>query len=145
MESMVFPPSLLSTASAAEFKLAPKHAFYRVVAIDAKGNRSGASDYVAGPRPYIYSSPATDARIGAPYRYEAKTVASIGDLTNRDPGGGEPLQAAFWDADQAKFSLGGFPRASWVVPPEFTLYHAMPLRSPYRAAADPARAAYSPA
>jgi hypothetical protein len=32
-------------------------------------------------------------------------VASIGDLTNRDPGGGEPLQAAFWDADQAKFSL----------------------------------------
>ena len=104
-ESRVFPPNLLAGTSGTEFKLLPRHAFYRVVAIDAKGNRSGPSDYMAAPRPFIYTEPATEVRIGAPYRYEVKTVASIGDLTERDPGGGQPLQAAFWDADQPKYSL----------------------------------------
>jgi hypothetical protein len=105
VESQVFPPNFLAGASGTEFKLRPQHAFYRVVAIDAKGNRSGPSDYAAGPRPFIYSEPATDARIGVPYRYEAKAIASIGDLTDRVLGPGEPLQEGFWDADEPRFSL----------------------------------------
>ena len=39
-------------------------AFYRVVAVDAAGNRSGPSDYAAAPRPVIVSAPVTAARKG---------------------------------------------------------------------------------
>ena len=37
-------------------------AFYRVVAVDAAGNRSGPSDYAAAPRPVIVSAPVTDGQ-----------------------------------------------------------------------------------
>ena len=37
-------------------------AFYRVVAVDAAGNRSGPSDYAAAPRPLIVSEPVTEPR-----------------------------------------------------------------------------------
>jgi hypothetical protein len=49
--------------------------------------------------------PATEAQVGVEYRYEVKTVASIGDLTDRNVVTGESLQEAFWDADEPKFSL----------------------------------------
>jgi len=104
-KSRIFPANRLASISGTQFKLVPRHAFYRLVALDRNGNRSGASDYVAGPRPFIYSEPAAQARIGAPYRYEVKTIASIGDLTYRDFGAEESYQAAFWDADQPRFSL----------------------------------------
>ena len=103
--SRTFPANWLANTSGTQFQLVPRHAFYRVVAVDLKGNRSGASDYVAGPRPFIYSEPETEARIGSAYRYEAKTIASIGDLTFRDFGPNESYQSAFWDADQPKYSL----------------------------------------
>ena len=104
-KSKIFPANRLATTTAIRFELHPRQAFYRVVAVDAKGNRSGASDYATGPRPFIYSDPPTEAKVGAAYRYEVKTIASIGDLTYRDFGPGESYQAAFWDADQPKFSL----------------------------------------
>jgi hypothetical protein len=103
-ESQLFAPNALASSTVPEFKLQPRHAFYRVVAVDLKGNHSGASDYVAAPRPFIYSQSAGEARIDAAYRYEAKTIASIGDLANRDSDADE-VQTGFWDADQPKYSL----------------------------------------
>ncbi len=86
-------------------KMTPTHAFYRVVAIDGSGNRSGSSDYAEAPRPWIYTEPSRTAKIGAPYQYEPRTVRSIGDLTYRHTVPGEQYQSAFWDADQPVFSI----------------------------------------
>ena len=47
-------------------------AYYRVVAVDGKDKRSGDSDYVEAPRPFIYSTPVTSAPAGQPYRYQVQ-------------------------------------------------------------------------
>jgi hypothetical protein len=100
----VFPSNLIATSQEPRLSLVPVHAFYRVVAVDEKGNRSGPSDYASAPRPLIYSRPVTEVRAGEPYRYEVKTISSIGDLTYRNfPG--LSYQAAFWDADKPRFML----------------------------------------
>jgi hypothetical protein len=104
-KSRIFPANRLAATSGTRFRLQPQHAFYRVVGVDLKGNQSGASAYVADPRPFIYSERPAEARVGKSYRYEVKTIASIGDLTYRDFGAEESYQAAFWDADQPRFSL----------------------------------------
>lgn len=105
-KSKVFPANLLSTATEPFFQLRPSHAFYRVVAVDENGVRSGSSDYVAAPRPYVYSqAPVSEIKAGTPFRYEVKTIASIGDLSFRDFGPGQSYQSAYWDADRPRFSL----------------------------------------
>src|SRR5262249_5938278 len=105
-ERVVFPPNLIATTQASPFLFQPRHAFYRVVAVDEKGNKSGASDYASGPRPLVYSEPVTQATAGVPYRYEVKAISSIGDLRYRAFGGNpDSYQAAFWDAEHPKFSL----------------------------------------
>jgi hypothetical protein len=71
--------------------------FYRVVAVDAQGQRSGASDYATAPRPFVYSE------LGTPYRYQAATVASRGDLRVRTVDG-RPV-ADFWDTEKPRFTL----------------------------------------
>ncbi|HMF16648.1 MAG TPA: hypothetical protein VKE98_05540, partial [Gemmataceae bacterium] len=38
-------------------------AYYRVVAVDEKGNRSGPSDFAEAPRPIIWSRPVTSAKV----------------------------------------------------------------------------------
>ncbi len=45
--------------------------------------------------------------MGVPYRYEVKTISSIGDLTYRDFPPDESYQGAFWEPDQPRFSLVG--------------------------------------
>ena len=75
------------------------------VAVDERGNRSGSSDFVEGPRPWIYTEAPREVRAGVPYRYEAKTIRSIGDLSYRDFGPGGSYQSAYWDPDQPRFSL----------------------------------------
>jgi len=60
--------------------------FYRVVAVDDQGERSGPSDYAAGPRPVIYSQPVVTASVGAAYRYQARATRSLGDLSARMKG-----------------------------------------------------------
>ncbi len=55
-------------------------AYYRVVAIDEQGKRSGPSDYVAAPRPFIFSKPVETAKVGAEYRGQVATIRSLGDL-----------------------------------------------------------------
>jgi hypothetical protein len=77
-------------------------AFFRVVAIDSQGNRSGPSDYAATPRPFFYTRPPTPAKVGEPYRYEAKVIRSLGDLRcRRSPS--SSYNAAFWDREEITF------------------------------------------
>ena len=62
-----FPANFVAESSASELEVVGPHvklpgankAFYRVVAVDAAGNRSGPSDYAASPRPIIFSAPVT--------------------------------------------------------------------------------------
>ena len=86
-------------------------AYYRVVAVDGQGKRSGDSDYVEAPRPFIYSAPVTSAPAGQPYRYQVKAIRSIGDLTRRDAAKPKP-GAKFWKIEPLKFSLTQKP--SWM-------------------------------
>ena len=81
-------------------------AFYRVVAIDARGNESGPSDYIAVPRPFIYTAPKSNATVGSTYRYQAHSTRSIGDLTY------EMGIEAFWACENLTWKLVSAP--SWL-------------------------------
>jgi hypothetical protein len=59
-------------------------AFYRVVAIDARGNESGPSDPIAMPRPFIATGPHPKAAVGQVYHYRPHSLRSIGDLSYAD-------------------------------------------------------------
>jgi hypothetical protein len=100
-----FPANRLAETAQTHLDLLPRHAFYRVIALDEHGNRSGPSDFTATPRPFIYSQAPTTAAVGVPYRYEAKSIRSIGQLTSRDFPPEEWYQYAFWEPDQPRFSL----------------------------------------
>jgi len=86
-------------------------AYYRVVAVDDSGKRSGDSDYVEAPRPFIYSVPVTSAPAGQPYRYQVQAIRSIGDLTRRDNTKPKP-GTRFWKIEPLKFALTEKP--SWM-------------------------------
>ena len=79
-------------------------AFYRIVAVDADGLRSGPSDYAEAPRPFIYSTPSPRAVAGDIYRYQIKILRSSGDLRCVSDGPHRYL-SAFRDADQPRFLL----------------------------------------
>jgi hypothetical protein len=117
---VTLPANHLTRVEASPLSLLPEHAFYRVVAVDAKGVRSGASDYAAAPRPFIYTKPPSEAKLRKELTYEAKTVVSIGDLTYRAFGANpDSYQLAYWDADQPVYTLleeeprCGHPDAIW--------------------------------
>jgi len=78
-------------------------AFYRVVAVDEKGNRSGPSDFAQAPRPIIYSSPVIDAKVGSPYRYSLAAIRSLGDLRTRVVAGKETMN--YWDVETPRFAI----------------------------------------
>jgi hypothetical protein len=78
-------------------------AYYRVVAVDARGNRSGPSGYVEAPRPVLWSRPVRAARVGAEYRYALAAIRSLGDLRTRVVGGKETM--SYWDIEQPRFAL----------------------------------------
>jgi hypothetical protein len=78
-------------------------AFYRVVAIDDKGKRSGPSDYAAAARPFIYTKPATTAKVGTEFTYQVAAVRSLGDLRLRVVDGKEV--ASFWDIEKPRYVL----------------------------------------
>ena len=84
---------------------------YRVVAVDGNDKRSGDSDSVEAPRPFIYSAPVTSATAGKPYRYQVKAIRSIGDLTRRDAAKPKP-GTRFWKIETLRFSLTQKP--SWM-------------------------------
>ncbi len=90
-------------------------AYYRVAAVDDRGNRSGPSAYAAAPRPLISTRPVVTARSGQPYRYQLAAIRSLGDARNRGPVG-----MGFWDLE----------RPAWVLeqgPPWLTLDKATGL------------------
>jgi hypothetical protein len=78
-------------------------AFYRVVAVDDRGQRSGPSDYAAVGRPFIYSRPPDATKIGTELRYQVFAVRSLGDLRLRTVAGKEV--ASFWDIETPRFAL----------------------------------------
>ncbi len=80
-------------------------AFYRVVAIDANGVESGPSDFLAMPRPFVFTAPPAEVAAGARYRYQARTIRSIGDLRCRTLEPGKSYNAKFWDVEHPAWSL----------------------------------------
>lgn len=78
-------------------------AFYRVVAVDAAGKRSGPSDYATAPRPFIFSKPPTRATKGKEFQATVSTIRSLGDLRMRMVEGKETT--GFWDVEKPRFSL----------------------------------------
>ncbi len=113
-----FPANFVVETSASELEvLGPQvklrganKAFYRVVAVDASGNRSGPSDYAAAPRPVIVSTPAAKATKGVAYRYPVAAIRSLGDLRTRVIGGKETM--GFWDVERLRFDIERGP--SWL-------------------------------
>src|SRR5262249_34090752 len=85
-------------------------AFYRVVAVDDRGARSGPSDYAAAARPFIYSNPPKSAKVGAEFRYPVAAVRSLGDLRLRVVDGKEV--AGFWDVGKPRVEIVRGP--AWV-------------------------------
>lgn len=79
--------------------------------MDSHGKRSGDSDYVEAPRPFIYSTPVSHAPAGQIYRYQVQTVRSLGDLRRRDNAKPRP-GTRFWKIERLTFSLTQEP--SWM-------------------------------
>jgi hypothetical protein len=77
--------------------------YYRVVAVDGEGKRSGPSDYASAPRPVIFSKPSLIARVGRPYSYQVQANRSLGDLSSRIKDN-EQIQGYF-DIERPRFAL----------------------------------------
>jgi hypothetical protein len=78
-------------------------AYYRVVAVDEKGNRSGPSEFAETSRPLLWSRPVTAAKVGSEYRYVASATRSLGDLRTRVVAGKETMN--YWDVEYPRFAL----------------------------------------
>ena len=86
-----FPANFIAETSATELAVigceielpTANKTYYRVVAVDEHGKRSGPSDYATAPRPVIYSKPLLTAKVGTLYRYPLCANRSLGDLTAR--------------------------------------------------------------
>jgi len=85
-------------------------AYYRVVAVDEKGNRSGPSDFAEAPRPMLVSLPVTKAKVGSDYRYAVSAIRSLGDVRTRLVNGKETMN--YWDIESPRFALEHGP--SWL-------------------------------
>jgi hypothetical protein len=114
----LFPANFISQTDAAELAVigegvelpAANKTYYRVVAIDEKGKRSGPSDYAEAPRPIVFSKAVIAARVGELYRYQIRANCSWGDLTARQEGGREI--ASFWSIEKPRYAIGQGP--SWL-------------------------------
>jgi hypothetical protein len=101
-------------------------AYYRVVAVDDRGNRSGPSDFAEAPRPILWSRPVTTARVGSEYRYAVSAIRSLGDLRTRVVDGKETMN--YWDIEHPRFRLEQGP--AWLKIEERTgLLTGLPDRS----------------
>lgn len=81
--------------------------YYRVVAVDGQGKRSGSSDYATAPRPTIHSKLVTQAKVGMEYRCQLQANRSLGDLRLRMVGNKET--ANFWDIEKPRFAIEAGP------------------------------------
>lgn len=82
-------------------------AFYRVVAVDAQGKRSGPSDYAAAPRPYIHSPASLTVTKGKEFQHAVSTIRSLGDLRMRMVSGKETT--SFWDIEKPRYRIESGP------------------------------------
>jgi hypothetical protein len=88
----------------AEVKLAnANRAYYRVVAVDEKGNRSGPSDYAEALRPVLWSRAVTSAKVGTEYRYPLAALRSLGNLQMRLVDGKETMN--YWDIETPRYAI----------------------------------------
>ncbi|HEX7896732.1 MAG TPA: hypothetical protein VF950_03175 [Planctomycetota bacterium] len=89
---------------------APNKAYYRVVAVDAQGRRSGPSDYAAAPRPFLFGRLPSSAKVGETYAARVFTIRSLGDLRFRQEEGDRNKQEAkFWDVEEPRFAISEGP------------------------------------
>jgi len=110
-----FPANFVVETPATELEVVGTHvelpgankAFYRVVAVDQAGKRSGPSDYAASPRPVIVSEPVTKGKQGQEYRYAVAAIRSLGDMRTRVVGGREVMN--FWDLERLQFRIESGP------------------------------------
>lgn len=106
-----FPANFIAETAATELAVlgsgvslpAANKTYYRVVAVDEGGRRSGPSDFAAGPRPVIYSNPPLAARVGAEYRYQVLANRSLGHLTARMRGNNQVN--GYFDIEKPRFAL----------------------------------------
>jgi hypothetical protein len=97
-----FPANFIAETKGTELAVSG-HTYYRVVAVDSAGKRSGPSEYVAAPRPAIHSAAIVTAKTGVPYQYPVQANRSLGDLRFRQVNGKETSN--FWDIEKLQFSL----------------------------------------
>jgi hypothetical protein len=106
-----FPPNFLVETRATELAVVgsgvelfeANKSYYRVVAVDGTGQRSGPSDYATASRPIIYSQPVVEARANEEYRYDVLAIRSLGDLRTRVVAGREVMN--YWDVEQPRFQI----------------------------------------
>jgi hypothetical protein len=106
-----FPANFIAETTATELAVmgagvdlpAANRTYYRVVAVDEQGKRSGPSDYATGPRPVIYSQPVVTAKVGAEYRYQARANRSLGDLSARMKD--KEQVSGYFDLERPAFTL----------------------------------------
>ena len=79
-------------------------AFFRVVAVDADGIRSGPSDYAEAPRPFVITPMPTQIPAGATTTLRLETIRSIGDL-RAESNGPRRYHLAIRDGDSVSFVL----------------------------------------
>ena len=106
-----FPANFIAETTATELAVmgrevdlpAANKTYYRVVAVDEQGKRSGPSDYATAPRPVIYSKPVLAAKVGAEYRYQVCANRSLGDLSARMKG--KEQVSGYFDIEKPRFAL----------------------------------------
>ncbi len=104
------PPNFIAETTDTQFAVigpgvnpAGNKTYYRVVALDGQGKRSGPSDYAVGPRPVIYTKPPVTAKVGEEYQYKVSANRSLGDLSGRMQGGNQV--GGYFDIEKPKFIL----------------------------------------
>ncbi len=106
-----FPANFVAETTATELAVlgsdvglpAANKTYYRVVAVDEQGKRSGPSDYAVAPRPVVYSKPVVTAQVGAEYRYQVLANRSLGDLSSRMADGQQT--SGYFDIEKPRFAL----------------------------------------
>jgi hypothetical protein len=106
-----FPANFIAQTEATELAVmgcdiqwpAANKTYYRVVAVDVQGKRSGPSDYAEAPQPVIYSKPVVATRIGVPYRYQVCANRSLGDLSARMKG--DAQVSGYFDIEKPVYTL----------------------------------------
>jgi hypothetical protein len=106
-----FPSNFLGEVAATELAVVGREialpnsnrAFYRVVAVDDQGNRSGPSDFTVSPRGFISSLPGQKAKVGTEYHSVISAIHSLGDLRTRVVDGREVMN--FWDVEHPRFAI----------------------------------------